>query len=125
MVILDKLTGHYVETLLSTPTLPQGPEAKKQSDARIAGDEYGGTCDMKAVGNPNLVSSVTDVSQNLDPAVEDEEKPQKKSDTRKAHVHVHRHDHHYKHVRRHDHHPKISSRAHYIRRAEKTRPDRP
>ena len=125
MVILDKLTGHYVETLLSTPTPPQSPDANKQSDARIAGSEYGGTCDMKALGNPNSVSRVADVSRSLDPVAEEEEQPQKKSDMRKAHEHVHRHDHHYKHARRHEHHPKITRRSRYIRRAEKTRADRP
>ena len=125
MVILDKLTGHYIETLLSTPTLLHSPEAKQQSDARIGGNEYGGTCDLKAFGNPNSVSSVSDAPQNLDPVVEDEEQPQKKSDMRKAHVRVHRRNHHYKHVHRHDHHLKLTSRSHYIRRAEKTQPDRP
>jgi len=125
MVILDKLTGHYVETLLSTPPLPRSPEAKQQSDAHIAGTEYGGTCDMKAFGNPNSVSSVSDASQNLDPVVEDEERRQNKSDMRNAHVRVHRRKHHYKHVHRHDHHLKLTSRSHYIRRAEKTQPDRP
>jgi len=94
MVILDKLTGHYVETLLSTPTLSHSPEAKRQSDARIAGSEYGGTCDMKALGNPNLVSRVQDASQNLDPVVEEERKPQKKSGRRESHIHAHRYRRH-------------------------------
>jgi len=97
MIILDKLTGHYTETLLSTSTRSRSPEA---------GNEYGGTCDVKSLGNPNSVSTAPVVSQNLVPAVEEEKKPQKKSDTPKPHVHVHRHGHHRKHVHRHDHHPK-------------------
>jgi len=99
MIIIDKHTGSYDETLLSTPTLPPGPQAKKPSDAGIAGNENAGTCDVKSPGNPNLVSNVLDGSQNPDPVVEkkvmeEEQKPQKKSDTRVTHVHAHRHHRH-------------------------------
>jgi len=104
VIIIDKLTGHYVETLLSTPTPPLSPKAKKQRGARIAGNDYGGTCDVKALGNPNSVSSVPDVSQNLDAVVEDEKKPQTKRDTRETHVHAHRHHWHaHRHRHRHKH----------------------
>ena len=115
MIVLDKLTGHYTETLLSTPTLAR----------HIAGNEYGGTCDVKLLGSPNSDSSVLDDSQNLVPAVEEEKKPQKKSDTRKAHVHVRRHDHHYKHGHRHNHHPKTNIPPHDTGRPKNTQPDRP
>ena len=137
LIILDKLTGRYVETLLSTPTVSRGPDAKNQSEALIAGNEYGGTCEMKALGDPNLISSAPNVSRNLDSVVDEQEKPQNRTDARKAHVHVHRPDHHYKHVRRHGHHykfrrhdhrPKITrikNPPHFIRRADKNRPDRP
>jgi len=115
MIMLDKHTGKYDETLLSTPT------PKKQSDAGIAGDEYEGTCDAISPGNPNSVSGVPYGSHNPEPVVEEEQKPkqaveqeknpepmveeekkpvveeqkkpQKKSDTRKAHAH-HRHHRH-------------------------------
>ena len=104
MIILDKITGSYTETLLSTPTLSR----------HIAGNEYGGTCDAKSLGNPKSVSSVSDVSQSPVPAVAEEKKPQRKSDTRmveeekpqqktetrETHVHAHRH---HRHGHRHKH----------------------
>ena len=33
-IVIDKLTGNYVETLLSTPTLPLSPEAKETKTRR-------------------------------------------------------------------------------------------
>jgi len=52
MIIIDKLTGHYVETLLSSPTLPLSPEVQKlkRSDAGISIVGYGGTCDAMPGG---------------------------------------------------------------------------
>jgi len=108
MIIIDKDTGKYDETLVSTPTLPpQG--SKKQNGAGIAGNEYDGICDVKSPGNPDSVSGVSDGSHNPVPVVEEEQKPekvvekkvveeeqkpQKKSDTRAHHRH-HRHGHHH------------------------------
>jgi len=102
MVVLDKVTGQYTETLLSTPTPPQ----------HIAGNEYEGTCDVKSLANSSSVPAVPDVSQNLVPVLQETKQPQKKSDTRKVHVHI----------QRLDHHRKTNSPAHAIRRAEKTHP---
>jgi len=100
MIILDKLTGKYDETLLSTPTLPHSPEAKKQSTARIVGKEYEGTCDVKSLGDTNWVARVPIVSQDLVPVVEEEKKPRKKTETGETHLHAqrhHRHGHSHKH----------------------------
>jgi len=54
MIIIDKLTGYYVETLLSTPAPPLSPEAKKQkqNDAGVSFTGYAGTCDVMPVGDP-------------------------------------------------------------------------
>jgi len=95
MIIIDKLTGKYVETLLSTPRLPLGPQAKTQSDAGISVNGYGGTCDMVPPGNPNSISGVPDGSHDPapDPVVVEKKKPQKKSDAHEAHVHVRHHPH--------------------------------
>jgi len=56
MMLINKLTGNYVETSLSTPTLPPSPEAKKQSKAGIFVAGFGGTCDVMPPGNPKSVS---------------------------------------------------------------------
>ena len=79
--------------------LPPSPEAKKQSNAGISIAGFGGTCDVISSGIPNSVSGVPDGSYNPEPVVEEEKKPQKKSDTRETHVHAHRHQ-------RHDHRPR-------------------
>jgi len=99
IIIIDKLTGHYVETLLSTPTLPLGPVAKKQkqSDAGIAIAGYGGTCDAMSTGDPKSIAGVPDDPSNTDAVLEGEKEPTRKRHGRKAHVHIHRHDHHDKH----------------------------
>jgi len=114
MIIIDKDTGKYDETLVSTATLPP-QEAKKQNHAGIAGNENAGTCDVKSPGNPDSVSGVPDgyqnpkpvaveekavpvVTEEKKPVVQKQKKPQKKSAPRKAHVQVHRrhrHGHHY------------------------------
>ena len=98
-IVIDKLTGNYVETLLSTPTLPLSPEAKKrkQSDAGLSVAGYGGTCDAMPLGDPKSVAGVLDGSHNPDPVVKEEKKPTKKSDTREAHVHGNRHNYRHKH----------------------------
>ena len=94
MIIIEKLTGHYVETLLSTPTPPLSPEAKKQNqiDASISVVGYAGTCDAMPIGDPKSTTGVPGRSHNADPVVE-EKKPQK-SDRRETHVHAHRHHQH-------------------------------
>jgi len=105
VIIIDKLTGHYVETLLSTPTPPSSPEAKEQkrSDAGISVAGYGGTCDAMPVGDPKPIVGVPGDAHNANAVVEEEKKLMKTSDTRQAHVHVrrhhwyHRHRHHHKH----------------------------
>ena len=108
MMIIDKLTGHYVETLLSTPTPRLNPELKKQKQngSGISVVGYAGTCDAIPVGGPKPIAGVPDVPNNPKPVVEEQKNPQDKSDTGKTHVHVHRHDHHYKHIHRHGHHYK-------------------
>jgi len=95
MIIIEKLTGHYVETLLSTPTPPLSPEAKKQNqiDASISVVGYAGTCDAMPVGDPRPTAGVPGASHNADAVVE-EDKPQKNSDTRETHLHAHRHHRH-------------------------------
>jgi len=93
MIVLDKLTGDYSETLLSTPTVRH----------HMADNELGGTCDVMSLGNRNSVSNVPDVSQNPVPVVvrEEAKKPPKKSDTHETHVHPHRHHRHHRHGHRH------------------------
>ena len=99
MIIIDKPTGKYVETLLSTPTLAPGPKAKKQSEAGISVAGYGGTCDVIPLRDPNSVSGVPDGSHDPapDPVAEEKKKPQKNSDTHEAHVHVRHHPHDHRH----------------------------
>ena len=98
IIIIDKLTGHYVETLLSTPT-QLSPEAKKQQQraAGIAITGYGGTCGAVSAGDPKSIAGVPDDRPNIDAVMEEEKEPTKKRDVHKAHVHVHRHDHHDRH----------------------------
>jgi len=69
MIIINKLTGNYVETSLSTPTLPPSPEAKKQSNAGISVAGFGGTCDVMSQRNPKSVSGTPDGSHNSDAVV--------------------------------------------------------
>jgi len=120
VIIIDKLTGHYVETLLSTPTPPPSPEAKKQkqSDAGISVAGYAGTCDAMPAGDSKPIAGLPHDSRNADAVVEEEEKPTKKSDMRKIQVHVH----HYKRGHRHNPHPKKVSSPHDIGRPERTEP---
>jgi len=82
MIIIDKPTGKYVETLISTPALPPSLDVKKQSEARISVAGYGGTCDVIPLGDPNSVSGMPDGSHNPNAAVEEEKKPYKERHAR-------------------------------------------
>jgi len=106
MIIIEKLTGHFVETFLSTPMLPLRPKVKTQSDAGISVAGYGGTCDAMPIGGQKSMTGVPDHSHHAHALVEEEKRPTKKHAIRKTHVHVHRHDYHHKHVHRHAHHHK-------------------
>ena len=83
MIIIDKLTGKYVETLLSAPTLPPNLDAKKQGDASISVAGFGGTCDVMPQGNDvtRPVAGVVDGSDSPDAVVEVERKPITRNDT--------------------------------------------
>jgi len=81
-IIINKLTGNYVETLLSTPTQQPSPGAKKQSNAGLSVNGYGGTCDAMPLGDPHSVSGVPGGSH--DPVKQ--KKPQQNSGTREGHV---------------------------------------
>jgi len=93
MIIINKLTGNYVETSLSPPTLTLSPEAKKQSNAGISVAGFGGTCDVMPQGNPNAVSGTPDGSHNPGAVVGEEKKATKNDNTQKANVRAHHHRH--------------------------------
>ena len=90
MMVLDKLTGNYTETLLSTPTLQH----------HIAGNERGGTCDVMSHGKPTSVSNLPDVSRNPVRVVKEAKKPPKESETHENHVHARQHHRYHRHVHR-------------------------